>query len=62
MSFLTKYLDGNIDCSCCFPPKGHRKAEFRTAKRRESSESEKETKQELQDWWDSSHPEEPEAN
>lgn len=61
MSRFSKYLAvgcGGINCSCCFPPRGHRDLEFRKAKRKENVTVDKETEQELQDWWDASFPEE----
>lgn len=51
MNTIKKYLAvgcGGIDCSCCFPPKGHRKAEFRKAKRKEAIEMKKEIEQEIE--------------
>ena len=45
MNPIKKYLaigPGGMDCACCFPPPGHRKSEFRKAKRKEQIESRKE--------------------
>lgn len=30
---------GGIDCRCCFPPRGKRKAEFRKARKRAKREA-----------------------
>ena len=44
MSKTMKYLEGGIDCACCFPKPGSKEREhrFRKAKKRERREAMKE--------------------